>query len=114
MDYFSGCITRKTGRLVQPVVQGNCLFSVMGQETCEYQMRRGKSTNIRSNVSDLTTSLSSSYPLDRFYIALFSAFWQTQCALVACDCSLSIARFLNIRRSGVLTVLFGCCMAGAT
>ena len=33
---FSCCIAHKTGRLVQPVVQGGSLFNVMGQETCEY------------------------------------------------------------------------------
>ena len=36
--YFHGCIAHNTGRLLQPVaiVQGNSLFSVLSQKTCEY------------------------------------------------------------------------------
>ena len=53
----------------------------------------------------------------RVYTALFSALAQTYCAHVARDsewvCSF-VARIFNIHRSGVLTALFGCCMAGAT
>ena len=33
--YFHGCIAHKTGTLVQPIVQGNALFSVEGQDTFE-------------------------------------------------------------------------------
>ena len=45
--------------------------------------------------------------IDRFYIALFSALEQTQCARMWFHMSdwLFIARFLNIHRSGVLTAL---------
>ena len=57
--------------------------------------------------------------IDRFYIVLFSAHKQTHRAHVACDSEWVTASFLhimhifNIHRSGVLTALFGCCMAGA-
>ena len=45
--------------------------------------------------------------VDRFYIALFSALEQTQCARMWFHMSdwLFIARFLNIHRSGVPTAL---------
>ena len=32
---FHGCIAHKSGRLIQPAVQGSFLFCVMGQKTCE-------------------------------------------------------------------------------
>ena len=32
-DVFTGCIALKTGRLVQPIVQGIFLFHVMGKDT---------------------------------------------------------------------------------
>ena len=38
--YFSGCIVHKIRRLVQLIVQGNFLFSVMDQESCEYYLGR--------------------------------------------------------------------------
>ena len=51
----------------------------------------------------------------RFYIALFCASEQTLCVLVACDTGrMTVARFLNIHRSGVLTALFGSYIAGET
>lgn len=34
-DYFLACIAPKTGNLVQPVVQGNSMFSAMGRGTCQ-------------------------------------------------------------------------------
>ena len=34
-NHFHGCIAYINGRFVQPNVEGNYLFSVMGQETCE-------------------------------------------------------------------------------
>ena len=56
--------------------------------------------------------------VDHFYIALFFALEQTHCALVACDSESVTAAFYSaffyIHPSGVLTVLSGCCMAGAT
>ena len=33
LDYFRRYIADKTGKLIQPIVQGNSSFSVMGQET---------------------------------------------------------------------------------
>ena len=36
LDCFHGCIFHKTGWLVEIIVQNNTLFSVMGQETREY------------------------------------------------------------------------------
>ena len=33
--YFSGCNGHKTGTLVQPIIQGNFVFNVIGQTTCE-------------------------------------------------------------------------------
>ena len=53
---------------------------------------------------------------DRFYVAPFSTLQQTQCALVACDSewvTSFYSAFFNTFRSDVLTVLFGCYMAGA-
>ena len=44
-------------------------------------------------------------------IALFSASEQTHCALAVCESERETAA---LHRSGVLTVLFGCYMAGAT
>ena len=38
-QFLPGLFSRmihKSGRLVQPIVQGNSLFSVMGQETCQF------------------------------------------------------------------------------
>ena len=57
--------------------------------------------------------------IDRSYIALFSALEQIHHIHVACDfewvtASFFIVQIFNIHRSGVLTALFGCCMAGAT
>ena len=36
LDFSYGRVTHTTGRLARTVVQGNCLFKVMGQETCQY------------------------------------------------------------------------------
>ena len=38
LDYFHGCISliKLEGSSVQPTVQGNSLFSVMGRETCQF------------------------------------------------------------------------------
>ena len=35
-DYFHKSITPTTGRLIPPTVNGNSLFKVMGQKTCEW------------------------------------------------------------------------------
>ena len=35
LNYLKGRIARATGRLAETSVQGNCLFKVMGQETCQ-------------------------------------------------------------------------------
>ena len=56
--------------------------------------------------------------IDCFYIVLFSALEQTHCTHVTSDSERVTVSFyhalFNIHRSGVLTALFGCCMAGAT
>ena len=55
---------------------------------------------------------------DYFYVALFSCLEQTHCTHVTSDSEWVTVSFyhalFNIHRSGVLTALFGCCMAGAT
>ena len=35
VPYGVGSVTHTTGRLAQTIVQGNCLFEVMGQESCQ-------------------------------------------------------------------------------
>ena len=35
--YFSECNGHKTGTLVQPIIQGNFVFNVICQTTCEYR-----------------------------------------------------------------------------
>ena len=53
----------------------------------------------------------------RFYKALFSALEQIHCAHVTPDSEWVIVSFystFNFHCSGVLTTLFGCCMAGTT
>ena len=58
------------------------------------------------------------YFVDRFLYSAILCSDQTHCTLVACDSELVTvalySAFLNIHASGVLTVLFGRCMAGAT
>ena len=52
-----------------------------------------------------------------FYTVLFSALERTRCARIACDServTSLLQRVLHIHRSGVLTALFGCYLAGAT
>ena len=70
-----------------------------------------------SNVITLW-SVGRQYVVDRFLYSAILCSDQTHCALVACDSELvtvaSYSAFLNIHASGVLTVLFGRCMAGAT
>ena len=40
LDYLNGSIAQTTGRLTHTLVQGNCSFTVMGQEICQYGMQK--------------------------------------------------------------------------
>ena len=45
--FFYGSIAHTTGRLPRTTVQGNCLFKVMGQETCQQNNRERKGVKER-------------------------------------------------------------------
>ena len=50
---FSGYMANKSWKLTEPIVQGNSLFIVMGEETCEQKGRAHKTTmNNRKTKSD--------------------------------------------------------------
>ena len=71
--------------------------------------------SLRRKVFCCQKKCETSLNVNRFCIALLSALMQTHCALVADGLIVAFySAFLNSHRSGVLTALFGCYMAGAT
>ena len=48
---FTDVSLNQTGRFVQPIVQSNSLFDVMGQETCEFNCGKYSERPIKSNTT---------------------------------------------------------------
>ena len=51
LDHFYGSITHTTGRIAYTIVQGNCLFKVMGRATSQQAAKAFRRTRLSMSVS---------------------------------------------------------------